>query len=206
MAVVTAIKRQGRVGSSRFNISLDGKYAFSLSDLDLSNSGLRVGQVVTPADVDEYTKTASQAKAYGLALRYIGLRLRSRRELVDYLVRKNFDMNEIETVVERLAQLNLINDMKFAEAWIADRMAIRPRSRIRLAQELAAKGVGREDIDLALSAVEPDRELTSLKTMIERKKRSSGYSDEKKLIAYLQRQGYRWSVIKEALNQMEGAD
>ena len=206
MAMVTSIKRQSRVGSNRFNIFLDGAYSFTLSDLDLSMSGLRVGQELEASAVEQYAQNAKEAKAYALALRYLGVRVRSRRELSEYLIRKNCGLDEIEAALERLEGLGLVDDGAFAAAWIADRLAVRPRSRIRLAQELGAKGVSRDIIDLALEDIEPERELETLKAVIERKRRTNGYEDDKKLVAYLQRQGYRWSLIKEAIEQLGEAD
>jgi len=73
--VVTDIKRQRRVGSTRFNILLDGEYAFALSDLELSNSGLRVGQELSAHEVEEFRGQAGEAKAYTLALRFLEIRL-----------------------------------------------------------------------------------------------------------------------------------
>ena len=206
MPIVTAIKRQTRVGSNRFNISIDGSYAFTLSDLDLSNSGLRIGQELSQEQVEEFSQTANEAKAYALALRYLSVRLRSRKELSDYLLRKSCDLSDIELALERLEGLGLVDDEKFARAWIADRMAVRPRSRMRLSQELAAKGVARDVVDTALQELEPDTEVAQLRSLIERKKRSSGYKDEKKLLGYLQRQGYRWSLIQEAMQEIEEVD
>lgn len=201
MPVITDIRRQRRVGSNRFNVLLDGTYAFTLSDLDLSMSGLKIGQELDVSEVEQYSQAADRAKAYALALRYLGVRLRSRRELQDYLKRKDCEREEIENALERLEGLGMVNDATFAEAWIADRMAVRPRSRMRLGQELAAKGVARETVNIALQNLEPEREIDTLKALIERKQRS-GYADNKKLIGYLQRQGYRWSLIKEALDQL----
>lgn len=202
MPVVTAIKRQARARSNRFNIFVDGAYSFTLSDLDLSMSGLRVGQELEAADIAQYTQKANEAKAYALALRYLGVRVRSRRELTDYLARKNCAQDEVEAALERLEGLGLVDDSAFAAAWIADRLAVRPRSRMRLVQELGAKGVARDIIDLALEEIDPERELQTLKDLIERKRRTSGYGDDKKLVAYLQRQGYRWALIKEAMEQL----
>lgn len=201
MPVITDIRRQRRVGSNRFNVLLDGTYAFTLSDLDLSMSGLKIGQELDVSEVEQYSQAADRAKAYALALRYLGVRLRSRKELQDYLKRKDCEREEIENALERLEELGMVNDATFAEAWIADRMAVRPRSRMRLGQELAAKGVARETVNIALQNLEPEREIDTLKALIERKQRS-GYVDDKKLIGYLQRQGYRWSLIKEALDQL----
>jgi len=204
--VVTDIKRQRRVGSSRFNVSLDGVYAFALSDLDLSTSGLRVGQELAPTEVERFKEQAGEAKAYALALRFLSVRLRSRRELSDYLDRKNCEKDESEAALERLEELGLVDDKHFAEAWIADRQAVRPRSKLRLAQELAAKGVSRDIAEEVLRDIEPEREIQALKDLIERKKRLPGYADERKLVAYLQRQGYRWGLIKEALGQLKDAE
>ncbi len=200
--MVTAIKRQARARSNRFNIFVDSAYSFTLSDLDLSMSGLRVGQELEAADISQYTQKANEAKAYALALRYLGVRVRSRRELTDYLTRKNCAQDEVEAALERLEGLGLVDDRAFAAAWIADRLAVRPRSRMRLVQELGAKGVARDIIDLALEEIDPERELQTLKVLIERKRRTSGYGDDKKLVAYLQRQGYRWALIKEAMEQL----
>ncbi len=203
MPVVTDIKKQRRVGSNRFNVSIDGVYAFTISDLDLSMSSLRIGSELTPAELEEYKQNADEAKAYALALRFLGVRLRSRRELQDYLVRRGCEPDESEVALERLERLDLVDDTRFARAWIADRQALRPRSKLRLAQELMAKGVAREIIDQVLREVEPDGELEALKTLIGRKRRLAQYQDANKLTAYLQRQGYRWELIKNALEVVE---
>lgn len=201
MPFVTDIKRQKRVGSNRYNIFIDGSYAFTMSDLDLSMSGLRSGQELSQEEIEKFSQSAKEAKAYALALRYLAVRLRSRREILDYLKRKECEEQDIEAALERLEGLGLVDDVKFAQAWIADRMAVRPRSRMRLSQELMAKGVARDDINVALEELEPEREIETLKALIIRKSRS-GYADEKKLQGYLQRQGYRWSLIKEALDEI----
>jgi len=202
--VVTDIKRQRRVGSTRFNILLDGEYAFALSDLELSNSGLRVGQELSAHEVEEFRGQAGEAKAYTLALRFLEIRLRSRRELLDYLVvRKACERNEAELALARLEGLGLIDDLKFAQAWIADRQAVRPRSKIRLAQELAAKGISRDVADQALAAVDLESEVVVLRKLIERKRRLPAYRDQQKLTNYLMRQGYRYDLIKEALEDIE---
>lgn len=203
MPRITDIKRQKRVGSTLFNIQLDGSYGFTMSDLDISLNGLRVGQELTEEEVEQFAASAKEAKAYALALRYLSVRVRSRRELLDYLKRKDCEAGDIESALDRLEGLGLIDDLKFAQAWIADRMAVRPRSRMRLAQELAAKGVAREVAETALAELEPEKELAKLKSLIARKRLSSGYQDENKLLGYLQRQGYRWSLIQEAMREID---
>jgi regulatory protein len=201
MPVVTAIKRRERRGSALFQVFVEGVYRFTLSDLDLSLSGVRVGTELTDSQIDGYENQANEAKAYALAVRYVGLRLRSRRELTDYLRRKDSTPEEIEAALDRLEGLGLVDDEKFARAWVADRMKFRVRSRMRLEQELAAKGIDRDIALRVLQDLEPEDELTALAELIVSKSSQSAYREEKKLIGYLQRQGYRWGLIKEALEK-----
>jgi len=119
------------------------------------------------------------------------------------VVRKACERNEAELALARLEGLGLIDDLKFAQAWIADRQAVRPRSKIRLAQELAAKGISRDVADQALAAVDLESEVVVLRKLIERKRRLPAYRDQQKLTNYLMRQGYRYDLIKEALEDIE---
>lgn len=203
MPIVTAIQRQKRAGSNRFNIAIDGTFSFAITDLDLSTSGLRVGQELTQQEVDDFRGQAATAKAYALAVRFVGIRLRSRREITDYLRRKGFEDFDIEATLERLAGIGLVDDVAFAAAWVADRRALRPRSRLRLAQELAAKGVSREVADVAIGAGGAESEIAALKELIQRKARQTAYQDSRKLQAYLQRQGYPWSAIRQAYEELD---
>lgn len=202
MPYVTDIKRQRRVGSNRFNVSVDGSYAFTISDLELSSAGLRVGQEIDQKELAEFKRAAGEAKAYALALRFLGVRLRSRRELLDYLQRKGCEDEDIQEALRKLEGLGLVDDSRFAKAWIADRNLIRPRSKRRLTQELLLKGVDRGVVEQVVNEIEPERELDSLKEIIQRKRRLSAYAHKDKLLAYLQRQGYKWSMIQQAFDEL----
>jgi regulatory protein len=202
MPTVTDIKKQKR-SETRYSIYLDGKYVLSLSDLDLSNSGLRVGHEVSEERVQELQSQSQGSKAYAQALRYIGIRPRSEREVRDYLARKETAPADADTAVERLRGLALIDDLEFAAAWIRHRQSVNPRSRRRLEQELMQKGVERGTIEEALRELDGDTELDTLVALIERKQRLPQYSEREKLMAYFARQGYGYDVIKRALERVQ---
>jgi regulatory protein len=196
--VVTDIKRQKR-SELRFNVYLDGKYVFALGDLELSNSGLRVGRELSEDEVADFRSRAENDGVYAKAINYIAVRPRSRREVIDYLMRKDVPREATGAVIERLERAGLLNDQEFAASWVANRQLLRPRSRRRLVQELAAKGVSREDAQVALSELDEDSELSVLIEVVEKKQRLSQYQDAAKLMGYLARQGYTYERIKKAL-------
>lgn len=202
MPTITDIKQQKR-SPERFSLYVEGCYSFSLSDLALSNSGLRAGQTLTVAEVEYWQSKALEAKAYHAAMGQLSYRRRSRRELADYLHRKDYDEEMMAGVIARLESLGLIDDEAFASAWIADRQLLRPRSKRTLQTELMQKGVDRETITLALSEVTDEDQLEVLVGLIERKRRQSAYQDPKKLMAFLSRQGYGYDQIKKALARLD---
>jgi regulatory protein len=200
--VVTDIKKQKR-SDTRYSVYLNGEYAFALSDLDLSTSGLRVGQELSDTQVAQHIESASGAKAYGLALRYLGLRPRSVREMRDYLRRKDVAPGDIESAVARLLQAGLLDDLEFARSWVRSRQALRPRSSRMLQQELAAKGVSRDDAAEAIGELDEDSQLDTLVEVMQRKRRLPQYATAEKLLGYFARQGYPYDQLKKALERLD---
>lgn len=205
MPIISDIKRQKR-SQDRFSLYVDGKYSFSLGDLALSNSGLRVGHVLNAAEVEHWQSQALEAKAYFAALGQLSYRRRSRRELADYLSRKDYDEDIADAVLSRLESLGLVDDAAFAAAWIADRQLLRPRSTRTLFGELRQKGIATEIINDSLTVIDESSELNVLTDLIERKRRQSAFADPQKLMGFLARQGYAYDRIKKALARLDGSD
>lgn len=53
----------------------------------------------------------------------------------------------VDTVVERLVEMDYLDDAAFARAWVESRDRARPRGETALRRELALKGVPREVVD-----------------------------------------------------------
>jgi SOS response regulatory protein OraA/RecX len=92
----------------------------------------------------------------------------------------------------------LIDDEKFAEAFVNDRRLLRPTSRRKLILELRKKRVADEVIQAAVGSEQQD-EQAALQAIIESKRRQSRYRDDLKLMQYLARQGFSYGDIKAAL-------
>jgi regulatory protein len=202
MPVVTDIRAQRR-RTTLYSVYIDTQFAFSLTDLQLSASGLRVGLELSQTEAEEWQRQAADDKAYDLALRFLSYRVRSSREVLDYLVGKHYGRPEAAGVVERLQQTGLVDDVAFAAAWVADRQALRPRSRRVLEQELLAKGVSREVAVQAVAAIGPEGHEAMLQELVAKKRRQTAYQDDAKLVAYLARQGYGYGEIKKALGRLD---
>jgi regulatory protein len=195
---VTNIKQQVK-RQDRYSIYVDKKYVFSLSEAELLNIGIKIGQEFSPQELEELKQKAVLDKTYDRALNLISRRRRSEWELRDYLKRKDYDEDVIQQTLNRLSEKSYVNDKTFAEAWVANRRLLKSTSKRRLQQELRQKRVPDEVIQDVLEADETD-EIEVLKDLIARKRKQSRYQDDLKLMQYLVRQGYSYGDIKTALS------
>jgi len=72
----------------RVNISVDGKYRFSLDIFQVSELGIKIGNEYTDAELAKIETESQFGKLYGRALEYTLMRPHSAKEIRDYLWRK----------------------------------------------------------------------------------------------------------------------
>lgn len=193
--IVTAIKRQVK-RAGRVSVFIDGKYSFGLSDSALLDSKMFVGQELSDREVKELRNAADDDKIYGNAMRFAAMRLRSRWEIEQYLMRKKCPAPLAESILSKLSEIGLIDDAAFARVWIQNRKLLKPTSRRTILQELRAKRVNEAVVEQLL-AEEPNDDEAALKQLIAKKR--SHYPDEQKLMQFLARRGFRYDDIKRAL-------
>jgi regulatory protein len=198
MPIISDIQQQ-KNNPNRYSIYVDDKYAFPLSANALLDTGLHRGQELTEEELTATRTKAELMRGYDQALNYIALRKRTNREVGDYLKRKEYGQEAIDQIIEKLMDARLLDDTDFAESFVRDRQLLKPRSKRQLTAELRKKGADRESIEAVLANVSTDDELAALREVINKK--LTRYSDQQKLIRYLQGQGFAYSMIKQALNQ-----
>lgn len=199
MPVVTDISPQKK-RTGYYNIFVDGRFAFSVSDLQLSNLHLSIGQEYSETDITQIKDDVNIAKVYLRCLDYLSRRQRSEWELRDYLRRKEAEQEVIERVVSRLVKENHLNDARFADAWVNDRNMMKPRSKKQLQAELIKKRIAKDIIAQALEAQNSEQELDNLKQIAIKK--LPRYRDSNKLTAYLVGQGFNYFEVKTIVNDL----
>ncbi len=205
---ITAISVQVR-DKSRVNVSVDGKYRFSLDVFQMSDLGIRVGKEYTEGELHNLETESQFGKVYARALEYCLMRPHSAREMRDYLYRKTRSSRtktgdikegvspEVTTrVFDRLVEKGYINDQNFARYWVENRSLKKGASQRKLTSELRAKGVEQSIIHELLSNSERN-DRDELAKVIEKKR--SKYPDNQKLMAYLSRLGFSYDDIKQSL-------
>ena len=185
--------------SGRYSVFVDEKYAFSLSDTALLESKLVPGQELSQEELEGWKQASLDDKVLGRALQYAMMRPRSRWEMQTYLERKKATPPLIESILNKLSKLRMLDDEAFARSWVANRRLLRPTSKRKLQQELKAKRVADTIIEQVLAEDETD-ENQVLNELVTKKRQQTKYkNDDLKLMQYLARQGFSYGDIKTAL-------
>jgi|GEM_PF-621841 len=150
-------------------------------------------------------------KAFDSACRSLARRAHSRQEISDKLDAKGYEERIISEVLERLTILGYLDDALFAQRWATLKAQNSHWSNRRIIASLLEKGIGNIDIDNALrSAREEISEAEAITALLAKKLKHSisqqnkppfgDYKEKAKLMAYLLRQGFPLSIIKEKVN------
>lgn len=210
MPQISQITKQKK--RERFNIFLDGQYAFSVSNYTLLEHNLKIGKVLTGELITNILSKEQRAQLTDLAVRFLSLRQRSEKETVDYLIKKIAQKNEVKfniaakspvigEVLKKLKKYNYINDLEFAKWFASSRLnAKSPKSLKFIKLELKLKGISDEVLEKVFKSVpnEVDSAKKALAKKFERWKDLDGLTLKKKSYSYLLSKGFDFDVIKEA--------
>jgi regulatory protein len=197
---ITAIKVQKK-NRRRVNVCLDGEYAFALPTSIAAS--LKVGQTLSPAEIDELQECDAIEVAYDQALNYLSYRPRSRAEVEAYLKRKNTPPSPGRAVIDRLLEAALLDDEAFAQYWVENREQFRPRGLRSLRFELRQKGVADALIDEATAGI--DETDSAYRAAHERARRLLHLDYQvfrRRLSGFLQRRGFGYDVVKETVDRV----
>jgi regulatory protein len=198
---ITALKLQ-KHNHQRINVYLDGEFAFGVSRIVAA--WLEVGQELSDEKISQLQAEDNQEVAYQRALKFIGYRVRSEAEVRDKLAKSDYSDDIIEKVIQHLGRVGILDDKRFAEAWVENRVEFRPRSRRALSFELRQKGISDNVIEETLANTPEDEQLAYLAASKQsRKYRNLEWPDfRRKLSGYLARRGFSYYTIAPVMDRV----
>lgn len=214
MSKITSVEPQKK-NPKRFNIFLDGLFAFGADEDLVVEKRLILGKSLDAADVEQLLFEAEVGKLMERMYRLFNIRQRSEKEIRDYLKNLSFkrkikEMEEIsiqatELLISRLKQKGFINDLEFAHSWFESRNKKKGIQVIKA--ELYKKGINKEIIEEVVShqaSATRQKEVAErlLETRWLRFKNLSILEKKKKAYEFLLRRGFDIDLVKEAVEKL----
>jgi regulatory protein len=197
---ITKVEKQEK--RDRYNVFADGKFLTALDAGVLAESNVREGEIITKSELQALLDKDRFAKALTKAYSLLSRRPHSRLELSRKLRERKFDKELIEGVIEHLEKLGYLDDAAFAREWVRSRGVSRgPRL---LQGELRQKGITQADVETALAELsDPDDSVRVLaEKRLQRYRNETPEKAREKTIAFLQRRGYSYDVIRRNLDEL----
>jgi regulatory protein len=149
---------------------------------------------------------AREEQAKALCLRLLTARARTLAELAGQLTKRGYPDDVSARVLDRLAQVGLIDDADFAEQWIQSRRVNAGKGKRALAAELRNKGVDNDVITAALAGIDAGAERGRAEQLVRDKLRRERLNDgddgkvARRLVGMLSRRGYSQTMALDVVS------
>lgn len=129
-----------------------------------------------------------------IALRQLANTPKTRRQLEEALAKRGCDPEVAASVLDRLTEVGLVDDLAFTEVYVRSKQASRRLSRSALARELETKGVAKDTVADVLGRVsdaeEEDRARQLIRSRLTRLDGLDRQVKVRRLAGLLARKGY----------------
>lgn len=140
------------------------------------------------------------------ALKLLGYRARTEKELQERLAGKRYEPEVIGDVLVKLVKANLVNDQEFANNYARDKLSISRRGPRRIYFELIRRGIAKDIADQATKLINKDEELEVAQVLLQSRQRQWAKLDplarKRRAIGLLARRGFSPNILSQLLKEL----
>lgn len=189
----------------KIHIYIDGEYLLTVDEIFWFSCGLVSGDEINEEELTAFEEAASSRRAFNSALNSLDYRDHSEKEIRAKLLRKH-DADYVDEAVEKLIELDLVNDERYAENYARELFERKKFGKMRIKSELRAKGISADIANAAVEELFEEEEPDNVQRIVDiiGKRYYNRMNDEvgrKKVFSALQRMGYSFSDIREAMSE-----
>lgn len=189
----------------RFAVYAEGEFCCTLHPEVYVRSHLQVGDMIDPARLGALAYETEEKLVRERALSLLAAREYTRCQLYDRLLQKGADEQAAESAVQRMQELGLLDDAGYACRAAADMARLKGYAPRRIRQELRRRGLGEEEIEAALAALQEESQQERIAGLL-LSRYARLWEDEKvcrRAVAALQRLGYAYEDIRYVIEHIE---
>lgn len=166
--IITDIKEQVK-DNKRLSVYIDGKFAFGITKVDALLYKLKINDEISKEKYDKILSENIFIKARDKALKLLGLRAASQKE-VENRLKGDYPEEVIKRVIDLMKKYGYIDDEKFARMYASDKFRLKGWSKKRIIFELKTKGVAEDIIQRVISESDFDTSAVIEKLLLKRLK------------------------------------
>lgn len=199
------IKHQNGRGS-KIHILLDDEYVVTTDENFWFDNYISDGTDITDEEWQELLVRMNYKKALNKCADFLSRRDHSVKELKTKLLR-SVDEVSAQKAIDRYIEAGYLDDERYCERLVEYLFETKKYSSANVRQECFKRGIDREITDRVMSEYDVDN-VSNIVELLNTKYRSKILQEDgvRKVIASLQRKGFRYSDIKSAFYRLEDYD
>ena len=200
------IRKFKKVGKNKYKILFDTEELTLYEDIILKYE-LLIKKEISLDDLDKIIKDNNDYDAYNMALNYIEVKMRNRKELYLYLSKKGFEKSLINETISKIEKLGLLDNKAYIKAYINDKVNLTLDGPYKIKKSLIDLDFNENDIDNYLNTFDDKVWKSKIEKLINKKKsimkNKSYYMFIQKMKNDLYNMGYDSYMIDDKLKDIK---
>lgn len=197
------IKKYIKDKSNKYKVYIDDDVYTFYDDVIIKYS-LLLKEDITEVELKEVIAENDLLYGYYEAIKYINKKMRSKKEIEEYLSKKGLNKETIKKNIIKLEKNNLLNDDIFIKAYVSDQINLTNNGINKIKKDLLKLGIVEQKIEEYLNTIDNQVFIDKINKYVDKKiasnKNSSSYILKNKIIVNLVNLGYNKEDVLEVLN------
>lgn len=192
---------------SNYKIMLDSGEEINTSGEVILKNNLLYAKEIDQNLLNKIQNDTIYYQSYNNIVKLISQRYRSEFEVRNYLKEKGVKKEDSEKIVDALKNINLINDQRFAKAFVNDKINLTMAGPYKIKKSLELHNIDQNEITNLINSIPKeiidDRIDKLLSKKVQSNKKYSKYILTQKITSYLVNLGYDKADIEKHLYKIE---
>ena len=190
---------------NKYRVYLDNEETIDLYENIILKYDLLIKKEIK--DIESIKKDNYKEEAYELSLNYINKKMRTTKEIRNYLFKKEYSNDIIEETIKKLKKINLLNDELYIKSYINDRINLSNDGPHKISNYLIHNGMDEGLVLKYIDSIDKKELKEKLDNLIDKKsktiKNCSGNVKKFKITNYFINIGYDKYMIEDILSNKD---
>lgn len=138
------IVKYTRLASGKYKVLFDNKKELILYESVIIDTNLLYKKEITSEEYNNLVSLNNYQDIYNKVIKYIGIRLRSKKEITDYLKKMGLSTEVVDDILNKLITNKYIDDERFSQAYIKDKYNFSNNGPYKIINELTKLGIDKD--------------------------------------------------------------
>ena len=196
------IKKYKKLKNNVYELELSDNLKVKLYDDVIVKYNLLLKKNINDKELKEIINFNDELESYYLALKYISKKLRSEKEVIEYLKKNNYNSVVIEKTINRLKKYNYLNREVYIKSFINDRYNFSYDGPNKIKRKLNELGFNDDEINLYIDKDYQDKIEKIIDKKVSSNHKLSNNMLKQNISNYLINLGYSKDMFIDYLNKI----